>query len=139
MTDLTDCIFCAIVRGDAPSWRVYETDTAYGFLDINPVTPYHTLVIPKRHATDLFEVPARDLCGVMEATKHTADRYRERLGITDIQVVTNSGPVAQQIVFHLHVHIVPRYEGDGQDIQWTTHPEMRPQFDGMLERLRQQT
>jgi len=84
----------------------------------------------------VFDVPEADLLGVMAAVKHVVDLYRERLGIENLQIVSSSGAEAQQDVFHLHVHIVPRHDGDGQDVQWTTHPEMRDQFDAMLDRLR---
>lgn len=132
---MDDCIFCRVVRGDAPSWKVYETDTAYAFLDIHPVNPYHTLVIPKRHATNVFDVPPDDWLGVMAAVKEVVDLYAERLGMTNLQIVSSSGAEAQQDVFHLHVHIVPRHDGDGQDVRWTPHPEMRERFDAMLARL----
>ncbi|MDX1419412.1 MAG: HIT family protein [Rubricoccaceae bacterium] len=133
---MDDCIFCQIVAGEAPSWRVHETAAAYAFLDIHPVSRYHTLVVPKRHATDIFDVPEEDLLAVMSALKDVVDLYRERLGIRNVQVVNSSGAEAQQEVFHLHFHIVPRRRGDGQDVHWTTHPEQRSEFDAMLARLR---
>ena len=77
-----------------------------------------------------------ELLGVMTALKDVVDRYHERLGLQNVQIVNSSGAEAQQDVFHLHFHIVPRHEGDGQDIQWTTHPELRERFDAMLARLR---
>jgi histidine triad (HIT) family protein len=132
---MEDCIFCRIVRGEAPSWKVCETATAYAFLDINPVNPYHTLVIPKRHATDVFDVVEDDWLGVTAAVRQVVALYRERLGIRHLQIVSSNGAEAQQDVFHLHVHIVPRHAGDGQDVAWTTHPELRPQFDALLDRL----
>lgn len=132
---MDDCIFCRIVRGEAPSWPVYQTDDAYAFLDINPVNAYHTLIIPKRHSVNMLDVPEADLLGVMKAVKHVVDLYRDRLGMRNLQVVCSSGAEAQQDVFHLHYHIVPRHEGDGQNVRWTTHPEMRAQFDDMLARL----
>jgi histidine triad (HIT) family protein len=133
---MADCIFCQIVAGSAASWKVHETARAYAFLDINPVSEYHTLVIPKRHATDIFDVSPEDLLGVMAALKQVVDLYRERLGIEHVQIVNSSGAEAQQDVFHLHFHIVPRRAGDGQNIKWRTHPEMRAQFQEMLARLR---
>jgi len=80
-------------------------------------------------------VPEADLLGVMAALKGVVDLYDERLGLRHVQVVNSSGVEAQQDVFHLHFHIVPRHEGDGQDIQWTTHPGLRERFDAMLARL----
>ena len=132
---MDDCIFCQVARRKVESWTVYETDAAYAFLDINPVSEYHTLVIPKRHAADIFEIPEPDLLGVMSALKHVVDLYRRHLRIKHLQVVSSSGSEAQQDVFHLHFHIVPRHAGDGQEVKWTRHPEMRERFDNLLARL----
>ena len=132
---MDDCIFCQVARRERESWTVHETDAALAFLDINPVSEYHTLVIPKRHAADLFAVAEADLLGVMSALKHVVDLYRGRLGIQHLQVVSSSGSEAQQDVFHLHFHIVPRRAGDGQEVNWTRHPELRERFDGQLARL----
>jgi histidine triad (HIT) family protein len=133
---MDDCIFCQVARRERESWTVYETAAAYAFLDINPVSEYHTLVIPRRHATDIFGVSEADLLEVMSALKHVVDLYRRRLGITHLQVVSSSGAEAQQEVFHLHFHVVPRHAGDGQDVEWTRHPELRGRFDGQIARLR---
>lgn len=132
---MDDCIFCRIARGDAPAWRVHETDDTVAFLDLNPVNAYHTLVIPKRHARDLFDVTGSDFQHVMAAVKHVVDLYRDRLGLANVQVACSSGAQAQQEVFHLHVHIVPRHAGDGQDVTWTPRPELRDQFDALLAAL----
>jgi histidine triad (HIT) family protein len=132
---MDDCIFCQIARRERESWSVYETGAAYAFLDINPVSEYHTLVIPKRHAVDIFAVPEADFLGVMSALKHVVDLYRSRLGMKHLQVVSSSGSEAQQDVFHLHFHIVPRHTGDGQNVKWTRHPEMRERFDSLLAML----
>lgn len=133
---MNDCIFCRIVSGDAPAWKVLETDLAYAFLDIHPVAEYHALVIPKRHARDIFEISREDLLGVSSAVKDVVDLYCDKLGLRNVQVVNSSGAEAQQDVFHLHVHVVPRRLGDGQDVNWTTYPEMTERFDELLNRLR---
>ena len=132
---MDDCIFCKIVRGEAPSWKVYEDDHAYAFLDIHPATKYHTLVIPKRHSINMFDVTEDDLLHVMAAVKRVIDLYRDKLGIENAQVINSSGAQAQQDVFHLHYHIVPRSADDGQDVQWTTHPQWQGKFDVWLKQL----
>lgn len=132
---MNDCIFCKIVKGDAPSWKVYESEYAYAFLDINPATRYHTLVIPKKHYTNMLDITPQDLKEVMAAVKIVTDIYHEKLGLTNIQYITNAGAEAQQDVFHFHMHIVPRQIGDGQDIHWNTHKEWRADFDDMLKML----
>jgi len=130
------CIFCDIVRGDAPSWGVYDDEAAYAFLNIFPATEWHTLVVPKAHYTDAFEAPVEVLVAVTRAVKRVVDLYRRVLDISDVQIINSSGAQAQQDVFHLHFHIVPRQRGDGQDVRWSVHPEWRGRFDDMLARLR---
>lgn len=132
---MEDCIFCQIASGNAKSWKVYETDHAYAFLDIHPVNEYHTLVIPKRHYVNIFDIPTGELLHVMSALKHVVDLYQERLGLANAQIVNSSGAEAQQDVFHLHFHIVPRQKGDDQDVKWSPHPEMRERFDDLLAKL----
>jgi len=133
---MNNCIFCRIVAGNAPSWKVFETEEVYAFLDINPVSEYHTLVIPKAHYTDVFDTPAEVLQQIMEVVKEVTTLCREKLGIQHVQIVNSSGREAQQDVFHIHFHIVPRKSGDGQNIRWRTHPEWRGRFDQMLEKIK---
>ena len=133
---MKDCIFCKIVRQEAPSWKVMESENAYAFLDINPVNEYHTLVIPKKHYVNIFDAPAEALQDVIGLVKEVTTLYQEKLGINHVQIVNSNGREAQQDVFHIHYHIVPRRLGDGQNIRWKTHPEFRPRFDAMLERLK---
>lgn len=132
---MDDCIFCKIIRGEVPSSKVYENEHVFAFLDIHPANPYHTLIIPKTHYRDIFEIPESALCEVTAIIGQLAKLYKEKLGITNVQIINSSGSEAQQDVFHLHFHLVPRHSGDGQDIAWTTHPELREQFTSMLAKL----
>lgn len=132
---MDDCIFCKIVRGEAKSWKVYENDMAYAFLCIHPANAYHTLVIPKNHYENVFDTPEEDLKEVIAVIKKVTTLLKDRLGIENIQIINSSGSEAQQDVFHLHFHVVPRKTGDGQDVEWTTHPEMQAEFDDMLAKL----
>lgn len=132
---MADCIFCKIIRGEAKSWKVYEDEHTYAFLDINPVNEYHTLVIPKNHVENIFDANAADLAHIIKTVKRIVDFYHEKLGIEHVQIVNSSGAEAQQDVFHLHFHIVPRHAGDGQNIHWTTHREWREKFDSMVDEL----
>ena len=132
---MDDCIFCKIVRGEIKSWKVYEDEYAYALLDINPLTKYHTLVIPKKHFENIFDIPKDEYVNLMSAVKKIVDMYAEKLNIKNLQIFNNNGVEGQQDVFHLHYHIVPRSYGDGQDIKWTTHSEWRDEFDDMLKRL----
>jgi histidine triad (HIT) family protein len=132
---MNDCIFCKIVKGEAKSWKVYEDEYVYAFLDINPVNEYHTLVIPRAHYRDIFDIPVEELAAVMQVVKKLALLYRDRLGICNLQIIQCSGREAQQDVFHIHFHLVPRKRGDHQDVHWNTHPEWVGTFDMLLERL----
>jgi histidine triad (HIT) family protein len=105
------------------------------FWTLTPATRYHTLIIPKNHYTNIFDIPEDELKEVMAVVKKLSVLYREKLGIENIQIISNTGATAQQTVFHIHFHIVPRYEDDGQDIIWTTHRQWRPEFDEMLKKL----
>lgn len=130
-----DCIFCKIVKGESKSWKVYENESVYAFLDINPVNEYHTLIIPKRHYKAIFDIPEDELKEIMSVVKKLAVLYNTKLGIKNVQIINSSGVEAQQDVFHIHFHLVPRKSGDNQDIKWTTHKEWRPKFDELLSQL----
>ncbi len=133
---MNDCIFCKIVKGEAKSWKVYETEDTYAFLDIHPASRYHTLVVPKKHYATIFDIPEQELCALITSVKKVSKLFEEKLGIHDIQIVSNSGAAAQQEVFHLHFHIVPRKRGDDQNIKRNTHSELVKDFDDMLDKIR---
>lgn len=108
-----DCIFCAIVAGDAPSHPVIGTEHTLAFLDINPVTRGHTLVVPKRHADDLWDVDGEDVARVMRTAWEVAAMARDQLGADGINLFHATRAVAWQEVDHFHVHVLPRYASDG--------------------------
>jgi histidine triad (HIT) family protein len=129
------CIFCKIATGGEESWRIHETPRALAFLAVPGVSDYHTLVIPKAHHEDIFDVPEDVLLDVTSTLKHVVDVYRSRLDIRDLQVINSSGIHAQQSVFHLHFHILPRRAGDGLDTRWPTRTRTREDRDVLLESL----
>ncbi len=133
---MVNCIFCKIVKGEAKSWKVWENEDVYAFLDIHPASKYHTLVIPKMHYENIFDVPERELKKVIATVRRIANLYREKLGIENLQIINSNGSEGQQDVFHLHFHIVPRKLGDGQNIKWTTYPEWTKEYDAMIEKVR---
>lgn len=107
------CVFCEIVAGRAPAVRVYEDDDHIGFLDIRPFTRGHTLVIPKRHSLDLTDTPAPTLAAMLTIGQRIAQAARASgLGATGTNVAINDGKSAFQSVFHIHLHVVPRRDGD---------------------------
>ena len=133
---MENCIFCKIVSGEFNSWKVYEDDHTFAFLDINPLNVYHTLVITKKHYENIFDIPEDEAVNVIKTVKKIADMYSKKLGLENIQIINNSGAQAQQDVFHIHFHIVPRYSGDNQNIKWTPRTELREKFDELLLRLK---
>ena len=114
-----DCIFCAIAAGTAPSYRVYEDETAVAFLDLAPVREGHTLVIPRRHVPDvLADEGALALADVAQAV-HTVGRLLVDVFAADgLSVLQSNGAAAGQVVFHLHMHLLPRHRGDKSAVGW---------------------
>ena len=131
---MDDCVFCRIVRGEIPCWKVLETEHALAFLDLEPVMEYHTLVIPKAHHPDLFSVPVEVLCQTGAAIKQVARLYQDKLGIDNMHLFNNSGRLARQTVFHLHFHIVPVRAGRPL-LGFEKHPEMVHHYPEMLRAL----
>jgi histidine triad (HIT) family protein len=105
------CIFCKIVKHQIPSSIIYETDTVLVFLDIRPLTMGHTLVIPKEHYVDLFDIPNQLLCDVHNAVKLVSAAVKEATDADGISIFQQNGKAAGQDISHLHAHIVPRHEG----------------------------
>jgi diadenosine tetraphosphate (Ap4A) HIT family hydrolase len=107
------CVFCEIVAGTAPAVRVYEDEDYLGFLDIRPFTKGHTLVIPKRHSVDLTDTPAPTLAGLLTVGQRIAQATRASgLAATGHNVAINDGKSAFQAVVHIHLHVIPRRDGD---------------------------
>ena len=132
---MKDCIFCKIGRHQARSWMIAESDQAFAILDIHPMNRWHAIVMPKDHYVNIFDIPITALQEIMSTLKQVVSLYQERLGIDAIQIISNSGKLAQQDVFHSHWHIAPRYEGDGQDVKWKLHPEIVADYHAMLKEL----
>jgi len=107
-----DCLFCKIVAGDLPSERVQEDEHTVAFMDINPWTRGHALVIPRNHSPNLYEVGEDDLRHTSSAAKRLALRMRERLRCDGVNLLNASEPAAWQTVFHFHMHVIPRYQDD---------------------------
>jgi histidine triad (HIT) family protein len=107
-----DCIFCAIAAGDGPAEIIEQDEHTVAFMDINPWTRGHALVIPKKHAKNIFEIEDEELEHVAVAAKRLATRIRDTLHCDGINLLNSAEPAAWQTVFHFHVHVIPRYEDD---------------------------
>src|SRR5262245_850205 len=123
-----DCLFCRIVAGEIPSTRVDEDDRTVAFMDINPATRGHLLVVPREHSTDLHEIGADDLCACVRMAQKLAVRVRERLGADGVNLLNSCGQAAWQTVFHFHVHVIPRYAGDPLRLPWVPGPGDREEI-----------
>lgn len=110
---MTDCLFCKIISGEIPCTKVYEDDTVLAFLDIHPVNIGHTLVIPKAHYTNLYETPDETLAHMAVIVKKLSIAIKSAVGADGINIEMNNDHVAGQIIFHTHIHIIPRFSGDG--------------------------
>ncbi|HBV01666.1 MAG TPA: HIT family protein [Candidatus Taylorbacteria bacterium] len=108
---MSSCIFCKIIRGELPCTKVYEDESVAAFLDIKPVNPGHTLVIPKKHFENIHDMPDALVAKVAVAAKKIADAMRN-IGVKGVNIGMNNGAHAGQIVFHAHMHVMPRYGKD---------------------------
>ncbi len=106
-----NCVFCAIAAGEIPSFKVYEDDLVLAYLDINPCSPGHTLVIPKAHSAGLVDTPDDTLAAVIARVKKVAAHLKTALPCDGFNILQNNGECAGQSVMHVHFHIVPRYAG----------------------------
>lgn len=109
----SDCIFCRIVRGEIPCARVYEDDQVLAFLDLGPVAPGHTLVIPKEHHENLLDTPDGAVRTVLSAVRRVGAAVMSATGAQGFNVLQNNFSASGQQVFHVHWHVIPRREGDG--------------------------
>jgi histidine triad (HIT) family protein len=117
-----DCLFCKIVAGELPSTRIYEDERTIAFMDINPATRGHALVIPREHARDLHEIGADDLAACAQTAQLIAARARDKLGCDGVNLLNSCGPAAWQTVFHFHMHVIPRYSDDPLRLPWVPGP-----------------
>ena len=113
-----DCIFCKLANGVIPTNSIYEDEDFNVILDMAPATKGHALILPKEHADNLYELPEETAGKVFVLAKHLAKTMTEKLSCDGFNIVQNNGSVAGQTVFHFHMHLIPRYEADGQAICW---------------------
>jgi histidine triad (HIT) family protein len=117
-----DCLFCKIVAGEIPATVVASDERTVTFMDINPATRGHALVIPRTHSRDLLEIDADDLAAVARAAQVQARTAQERLAADGVNLINSCGAAAWQTVFHFHMHVVPRYADDPLKLPWVPAP-----------------
>ena len=129
-----NCIFCAIAKGEIPSFKIYEDDLVLAYLDINPFTKGHTLVIPKVHSSGLLDTSDETLAAIIARVKKVAAHLKNALPCDGFNILQNNGAAAGQTVMHLHFHIVPRYEGEV--LEFVSHKGDMDTLKSLADRLR---
>ncbi len=130
-----NCIFCKIANGEIPSNTVYEDKNFRVILDLGPATRGHALLIPKEHADNLYELPEELAAEVLPAAKKVAAAMRKKLQCDGLNLVQNNGETAGQTVMHFHLHMIPRYENDGQQINWTPGKPSQEELEATMKQL----
>lgn len=128
-----NCIFCKIIAGEIPSTAVYEDDDFKAILDVNPAARGHVIIIPKKHAANIYELEDEDAAKVFPIAKKIAAALQKTYGCDGVNVLQNNGEAAGQTVFHLHVHVIPRYYDDDIKIKWK--PGETPDLDAVAKEI----
>jgi histidine triad (HIT) family protein len=131
-----DCLFCGIVAGTIPSETIDSDERTVAFMDINPATPGHALVVPREHSADLLEIGEEDLTATALAAQRLSRRMKKALDADGIDLINACGAAAWQTVFHFHIHVVPRYEDDPLKLPWVPAPGDPDEIAGIAKRLR---
>lgn len=133
---MEECLFCKIVKGEIPSYKVYEDEKTFAFLDINPINIGHTLVIPKNHVSRISMAEEGDLLALTKALKKVITGVEDALSVDNLNVFVNQGEYAGQLVPHLHYHIVPRHAGDGVKFDVPQRKLSEEEFKDLVEKIK---
>lgn len=130
-----DCIFCKIIKGEIPSYKIYEDENVFAFLDIANDYYGHTLVIPKKHCENVLDCDNETLNYVINAVKKISKHYAQKCSFQGVNILNACGKAGEQSVFHLHFHIIPRKENDGNHI-WPTHESLNNDLGDIASKLK---
>lgn len=130
-----DCIFCKIAKGEIPSATLYEDEDFRVMLDIGPASLGHTLILPKQHYADIYELPDELAEKVFVLAKKTARALQLGLNLEGLNILQNNGELAGQTVFHFHMHLIPRYQGDGLGLSWRPGELKDEERDAVIEKI----
>ena len=131
-----DCIFCKIANGEIPSSTIYEDDLFRVILDLSPATKGHALILPKKHMANIFEMDEETAKKVFVLASRITKAMKEALNCDGLNIVQNNGEIAGQTVFHFHMHIIPRYKDDGQQINWVPKTSEAAERDMIAEQIK---
>jgi len=131
-----NCIFCAICAGELTAYVVHEDELFLAILDRFPATPGHVLIIPKRHASGILELNDAEAAALMPLTKRIADKIQTELNPVGLNLLQNNGKAAGQVIFHFHLHLIPRYENDGVKLSHPSKESALDELEEMVGRLK---
>lgn len=130
------CVFCEIVRGNIPSYKVYEDDVCIAILDISQATIGHTLVIPKKHFKNIFELDEETAMHLFKVVTNLSKKISKALNVENMNILNNNGALAGQSVDHFHIHIIPRYENDNLEIKFSSNKLSPEEFNNLLNKIK---
>ena len=133
---MADCVFCLIRDGKIPSAKVYDDQRTLAFMDINPLSRGHCLVVPKAHAATLYDVETEDLRAAIATAKKVAGAIRKALNPDGLNLLQANGAAAFQSVPHFHLHLIPRWTNDGKGFDWKEVAGSREEIMGTADRIR---
>lgn len=136
---MESCVFCKIIQGKIPCHKIYEDESTFAFLDIYPKAKGHLLVIPKKHFENIHEIQENALRDVITTVKKMSLLIKEKLGVKSVNVLNASGKEAQQTVFHIHFHVLPRVEGDSLNVFHTKKEFKTPNLEELKKVLTSQS
>lgn len=119
---MQDCIFCKIIKGEIPCNKIYEDEIVFAFLDANPVNLGHTLISPKKHFENIFDIPEETAAHIIKVAKKISLTFK-KIGIEGVNITMNNGKIASQVILHSHTHIIPRFPSDNLPLWPTKKPE----------------
>ncbi len=131
----SDCIFCKIANGEIPSKTLYEDEDFRVILDLGPATKGHALILPKEHAANLYELPEHIAVKVLPVAKKLAVQMKDKLQCDGLNLVQNNGETAGQTVMHFHMHMIPRYENDNQEIGWVPGQPTSEELEAVVRQI----
>ena len=130
------CVFCEIVKGNIPSYKVYEDDVCIAILDISQATIGHTLVIPKKHFKNIFELDVETAAHLFKVVTNLSKKLSKALNVDNMNILNNNGALAGQSVDHFHIHIIPRYENDNLEIKFSSNKLSPEEFNNLLNKIK---
>ncbi len=132
---MSDCIFCKIAQGEIPSKTLYEDEKFRVILDLGPAAKGHALILPKEHAADIFELSEETAAAAFVLGKKMAGIMKEKLKCDGLNLIQNNGETAGQTVGHFHLHVIPRYQDDGQRIGWTPGEPSQEELEAVRQEI----